>query len=206
MKSIQICDVEVYENARKASKFIRIDNRGYLPKERILLFFYNYESLYKIYNFNNRKLITVWSNDRDKAFFVSEDVLTAIINDTFDFDFGYENAEYTIDNFTDKDMMEPVETKEIKDFSAYKDKKLGSLNMIKILRAKNVKVIRSMLLTDDYAYDNATNFGEGSGLDKFDLINKLKRNGTKGYSFRYEKEKNISGSCYSFDYFNVIIK
>lgn len=200
-----ICDVIVYENIEKILENIRFEHRAYLLKERILLFFYSGYSHYKIYNFNNKKEINIWTKDRDEPFHLSKEVLIAITKETFDFKFQYKNVEYDIRNFTDKDMMEPIETEDIKDFSIYKEKKLSSLNMIKILRAKNVKVIRRMLLTDDYAYDNATKFGEGNELDKFNLINKLKRGGTKGYSFRYENEKDISGSCYSFDFFNVVV-
>lgn len=202
----KICDVFVCDSIRRSLKFVRCDNRIYLPKERILILFFSRYSHYRVFNFNNKKVLDVSSTTSSEPFFLSEDVLTAIINDTFDFNFGYKNIEYTFGDFTDKNMMEPIETEEIKDFSAYKDKKLGSLNMIKILRAKNVKAIRRMLLTDDYAYDNDTKFGEGDELDKFDLINELKKGGTKGYNFRYENEKDISGSCYSFDFFNVVVK
>lgn len=200
-----ICDVLAYNDIDKALEEIRFQHRIYLLKERVLLFFYNGDSHYRIYNFNNKTETNISAEWRE-TFYLSKEQLLAIINSSFDSQSLPERINYNQDSFVDKDMLEPLDTANIKDFSAYKDKKLGSLNMIKILRAKNVKVIRRMLLTDDYAYDNATNFGEGNSMDKFDLINELKRTGTKGYIFRYEEDKKISGSCYSFDYFDIVIK
>lgn len=184
---------------KEAFEVVRTEHTVYVPSERVLVKCYSGQ--YDIFNFGTKERIIVREQNYGALFLYEKEYIELVCNE-----YSVPNVKVFRETFTDKDMLEPIELGNLKDFSKLADK-ITLATMIKIIRHKNVKAIMKSKYTDDYAFDNAYNFMEGKEIDKFQLINDLKRYGSKAYKFfkDHEGKEQINGSFYTSEFFKIVI-
>lgn len=191
------------ETIKEAFEVIREAREIYIPGDRTLIKYYS-SGGYAIFNFETKERFDFQRQESDVVYFLYEkDYIQMVCNDL-------EVPGYKIfrEPFTDKDMLEPVELGELKSLAQFKDKKISCTNLIKILRHKNVKALIIDRYTDDYTWDNATNYGKDQEADKFELMNNLKKFGAKAYRINYNREglDQIEVSFYCSERIKVVLQ